>query len=298
MNHFFTSRLFRGLLIVLILSLTTTWAQAQSGTIKGAVVDSVTRKPLLEASVSLLLARDSSLVNFGITDGEGQFVFKNVTEGQYRVLVTYVGYRGASKRVSVTKADPNVDAGALELLAQSQTLTEVSVQGEKAPMAVKGDTLEFNAGSFKTQPNAQVEDLLKKLPGLQVDRDGNITAQGQAVKKVLVDGKPFFGDDPKMATRNLPADIIDKVQLLDQMSEQSAFSGVDDGDRSKTINITTKKDKRKGTFGQQSIGVGPKPGDDPRYVAKATLNRFSNGQQMSILGMANNINQQGLRRRI
>jgi hypothetical protein len=293
MNHFFTSRLFRGLLIVLILSLTTTWAQAQSGTIKGAVVDSVTRKPLLEASVSLLLARDSSLVNFGITDGEGQFVFKNVTEGQYRVLVTYVGYRGASKRVSVTKADPNVDAGALELLAQSQTLTEVSVQGEKAPMAVKGDTLEFNAGSFKTQPNAQVEDLLKKLPGLQVDRDGNITAQGQAVKKVLVDGKPFFGDDPKMATRNLPADIIDKVQLLDQMSEQSAFSGVDDGDRSKTINITTKKDKRKGTFGQQSIGVGPKPGDDPRYVAKATLNRFSNGQQMSILGMANNINQQG-----
>ncbi|QHV99511.1 outer membrane beta-barrel family protein [Spirosoma endbachense] len=293
MNHFFTSRLFRGLLIVLILSLTATWAQAQSGTIKGAVVDSVTRKPLLEASVSLLLARDSSLVNFGITDGEGQFVFKNVTEGQYRVLVTYVGYRGASKRVSVTKADPNVDAGALELLAQSQTLTEVSVQGEKAPMAVKGDTLEFNAGSFKTQPNAQVEDLLKKLPGLQVDRDGNITAQGQAVKKVLVDGKPFFGDDPKMATRNLPADIIDKVQLLDQMSEQSAFSGVDDGDRSKTINITTKKDKRKGTFGQQSIGVGPKPGDDPRYVAKATLNRFSNGQQMSILGMANNINQQG-----
>jgi hypothetical protein len=186
-------------------------------------VDSVTRKPLLEASVSLLLARDSSLVNFGITDGEGQFVFKNVTEGQYRVLVTYVGYRGASKRVSVTKADPNVDAGALELLAQSQTLTEVSVQGEKAPMAVKGDTLEFNAGSFKTQPNAQVEDLLKKLPGLQVDRDGNITAQGQAVKKVLVDGKPFFGDDPKMATRNLPADIIDKVQLLDQMSNNRRF---------------------------------------------------------------------------
>ncbi|MCK8492994.1 TonB-dependent receptor [Spirosoma sp. RP8] len=294
MNHSFRSRLFFVCFLVgSLLSLTAGWAQAQSGTVKGAVVDSVSRKPLLEASVSLLLARDSSLVTFAITDGEGQFVFKNIAEGQYRVLVTYVGYRGASRRVSVTKAEPVGNAGTLELLAQSQTLTEVSVQGEKAPMAVKGDTLEFNAGSFKTQPNAQVEDLLKKLPGIQVDRDGTITAQGQTVKKVLVDGKPFFGDDPKMATRNLPADIIDKVQLMDQLSEQSAFSGVDDGDRSKTINITTKKDKRKGTFGQQSLAVGPKPGDDPRYSAKATLNRFSNGQQMSILGMANNINQQG-----
>ncbi|GAB3888755.1 outer membrane beta-barrel family protein [Spirosoma agri] len=280
--------------MLLLLSLMTSIrTQAQSGTITGTVVDSVSRKPLLEASVSLLLARDSSMVTFGITDGDGRFVFKNIVEGQYRVLATYVGYRGAAKRISVTKTDPTADVGTLELLAQSQTLTEVSVQGERAPMAVKGDTLEFNAGSFKTQPNAQVEDLLKKLPGIQVDRDGAITAQGQTVKKVLVDGKPFFGDDPKMATRNLPADIIDKVQVLDQLSEQSAFSGVDDGDRSKTINITTKKDKRKGTFGQQSIGVGPKPGDDPRYVAKATLNRFNNGQQMSILGMANNINQQG-----
>jgi len=280
-------------LIVTLSGVTASVSQAQSGIVKGSIIDSVTRKPLLEASVSLLLARDSSLVTFGITDGEGQFIFKNIVEGQYRILVTYVGYATRAKRVTVTRDKPTADAGAIELIAQSQTLNEVSVQGEKAPMAVKGDTLEFNAGSFKTQPNAQVEELLKKLPGVQVDRDGNITAQGQTVKKVLVDGKPFFGDDPKMATRNLPADIIDKVQLFDQLSEQSAFSGVEDGDQSKTINITTKKDKRKGTFGQQSIAGGPKPGDDPRYIAKATLNRFDNGQQMSILGMANNINQQG-----
>lgn len=266
--------------------------------ISGAVVDSVSRKPLMEASVSLLLARDSSLVTFGITDGDGHFTFQNVAEGQYRVLVTYVGYRSRAKRVSVTKNDPTVDVGTLDLVAQSQTLTEVSVQGERAPIAVKGDTLEFNAGSFKTRPNAQVEELLKKLPGVEVDRDGNVKAQGQEVKKVLVDGKPFFGNDPKMATRNLPADIIDKIQLFDQSSEQSAFSGVDDGDREKTINITTKKDKRKGSFGQQSIGVGPKlsgqnAGPDPRYSGRVSLNRFNNGQQISVLGMANNINQQG-----
>ncbi|MFD2570696.1 outer membrane beta-barrel family protein [Spirosoma soli] len=269
------------------------FAQAQSGAIRGTVVDSVTRKPLLEASVSLLSGRDSSLVTFGITDGDGHFTFPKVAEGQYRVLVTYVGYRSKVRRVSVTSATPAVDAGTLDLVAQSQTLGEVQVQGERAPIAVKGDTLEFNAGSFKTRPNAQVEELLKKLPGVQVDRDGTVTAQGQAVKKVLVDGKPFFGDDPKMATRNLPADIIDKVQLFDQMSEQSAFSGVDDGNRDKTINITTKKDKRKGSFGQESIGVGPKPGDNARYNGRVSLNQFNGSRQISVLGMANNINQQG-----
>ncbi|GAB4015993.1 TonB-dependent receptor [Spirosoma migulaei] len=269
-------------------------AFAQSpGTIKGTVVDSVTRKPLMEASVSLLLARDSSLVTFGITDGDGKFEFPKLAVGQYRVLVTYVGYRGRSRSVSVTQNDPTVDAGTIDIVAQSQTLMEVSVQGERAPIAVKGDTLEFNAGSFKTRPNAQVEDLLKKLPGVEVDRDGNVKAQGQAITKVLVDGKPFFGNDPKMATRNLPADIIDKVQLFDQASEQSTFSGVDDGDREKTINITTKKDKRKGSFGQQTIGVGPKPGDDARYSGRVSYNQFNNGRQISMLGMANNINQQG-----
>ncbi|WP_420151071.1 outer membrane beta-barrel protein [Spirosoma sp.] len=267
-------------------------AFAQS-TIQGTVVDSLTRKPLLEASVSLMLARDSSLVSFGITDGDGKFVFPKIAEGQYRVLVTYVGYRSRVQRVSVTKNDPVADVGTIDIVAQSQTLMEVSVQGEKAPIAVKGDTLEFNAGSFKTRPNAQVEDLLKKLPGVEVDRDGTVKAQGQSVTKVLVDGKPFFGNDPKMATRNLPADIIDKVQLFDQSSEQSTFSGVDDGDREKTINITTKKDKRKGTFGQQSIAAGPKPDDNARYSGRVSLSHFNDGRQISVLGMANNINQQG-----
>ncbi|WP_020603168.1 outer membrane beta-barrel family protein [Spirosoma spitsbergense] len=281
-------------LFLLLSGLTFNQAVAQSaGTISGAVVDSLTRKPLMEASVSLLSARDSSLVSFGITDGDGKFIFPKIAVGQYRVLVTYVGYKSRAKRVSVTSEKPNADAGAIDLVSASQILTEVEVQGEKAPIAVKGDTLEFNAGSFKTRPNAQVEDLLKKLPGVEVDRDGNIKAQGQSVQKVLVDGKPFFGNDPKMATRNLPADIIDKVQLFDQASEQSAFSGVDDGDREKTINITTKKDKRKGSFGQQSIGAGPKPGDDARYSGRVSLNQFNNGRQISMLGMANNINQQG-----
>ncbi|WP_080239292.1 outer membrane beta-barrel family protein [Spirosoma rigui] len=280
-------------LFILFCSLVSARAQAQPGIVRGAVVDSLTRKPLLEASVSLLLARDSSLVTFGITDGDGRFEFPKVAEGQYRVLVTYVGYRGKARRVNVTADNLTPDAVTIDLVATSETLVEVQVQGERAPVAVKGDTLEFNAGSFKTRPNSQVEDLLKKLPGVEVSTDGTVKAQGQEVKKVLVDGKPFFGNDPKMATRNLPADIIDKIQLYDQSSEQSQFSGVDDGDREKTINITTKKDKRKGTFGQQSIGAGPQPGEDLRYSARASVSHFNNDRQISVLGMANNINQQG-----
>ncbi|RCR70886.1 outer membrane beta-barrel protein [Larkinella punicea] len=274
-----------------MISLTTVVAQSQ---LRGAVVDSTTRKPLMEATVSLLSVRDSSVVTFMITNGDGEFTFKNVAVGTYRLLITYVGYRNKSKRIAITAGKPVTDAGTLEMTTQAVNLNEVVVKQEGPPIVIKQDTVEFNAGAFKTQPNAMVENLLKKLPGVEVDRDGTIKAQGQEVKRVLVDGKPFFGDDPKMATRNLPADIIDKVQMYDQQSDQSQFSGIDDGDRNKTINLVTKKDKRKGYFGQQSIGAGPnETNDDVRYAARLNLNRFNGNQQISLIGQANNINQQG-----
>ena len=263
-------------------------------TIRGTVVDSTTRKPLMEATVSLLSVRDSSMSHYMITNGDGEFTFTNVAVGNYRLLITYVGYRNKSRRISVTRDTPTIGAGTLELVPQSVNLNEVVIKQEAPPVTIKQDTIEFNAGSFKTQPNADAENMLKKLPGVDVARDGTITAQGQAVKKVLVDGKPFFGDDPKMATRNLPADIIDKIQLFDQQSDQSQFTGVDDGNRDKTINIVTKKDKRKGYFGQQSAGAGPSASsNDLRYAAKLNLNRFNEDQQISLVGQANNINQQG-----
>jgi hypothetical protein len=275
---------------LLLISMTAAVAQSQ---LRGSVVDSTTRKPLMEATVSLLSIRDSSVVTFMITNGDGEFTFKNVAAGRYRILITYVGYHNKSKRVSITADKPNTDAGTFELVTQAFNLNEVVVKQEGPPIVMKNDTVEFNAGAFKTQPNAMVENMLKKLPGVEVDRDGTIKAQGQEVKKVLVDGKPFFGDDPKMATRNLPADIIDKIQLYDQQSDQSQFSGIDDGDRNKTINLVTKKDKRKGYFGQQSVGAGPnETNDDVRYAARLNLNRFNGDQQISLIGQANNINQQ------
>lgn len=257
------------------------------GVVRGSVIDSTTRKPLREASISLLSAKDSSYIAYTISDGDGNFLLKNVAPGAYRLLITFVGYQNGSVRFTVSEPQTVLDT--IQMNTKAQTLNEVTIVQERAPITVKQDTVEFNANSFKTQPNAPVEDLLKKLPGMEVSRDGTIKAQGQTVNKVLVDGKPFFGDDPKMATRNLPADIIDKVQLYDQQSDQSAFSGIDDGNRERTINLTTKRDKRKGYFGRNSIGAGT----ENRYQGQLNLNRFNNGRQISLIGMGNNLNQQG-----
>ncbi|KAA9327673.1 outer membrane beta-barrel protein [Hymenobacter busanensis] len=265
-------------------------ASTGKGQIQGLVADSLTGKPLREASVSLLAGRDSSYLSFTITDGDGRFALRNVAPGRYFLLTTFLGYKSQLTPVTLPAGGPAaLNAGTLRLKAMSQTLGEVVIQQERAPVSVSGDTLAFSAKAFKTQPNAAVESLLKKLPGVEVDRDGNIKAHGQDVQRVLVDGKPFFGDDPKMATRNLPADIIDQVQLYNARSDQAAFSGIDDGNQQKTLNLVTKRDKRKGYFGQNGVGVGT----DGRYQARLGLNRFNNGRQLSAIGQANNINQLG-----
>lgn len=290
---------FKLIVCLLLLSLSPVFAQKSSpaGEISGAVVDSASRKPLRMASVSLLHARDSTYVTATTTGGDGDFRFRKAAPGSYRLLITFMGYKNLSLPVTVSNDTP-VQMGTLLMTEQGTQLNEVVIRQEAAPVTIKQDTIEFNAGSFKTQPNAQVEELLRKLPGVEVGRDGSIKANGQAVNKVLVDGKPFFGNDPKMATRNLPADIVDKVQMYDQSSDQSQFSGVDDGDRERTINITIKKDKGKGYFGQNALGAGPKSGDQSaRYEAKLNVNRFNNhnggpNRQISVIGQANNLNQQ------
>ncbi|MFY0254998.1 outer membrane beta-barrel protein [Chitinophaga sp. 30R24] len=179
--------------------------------------------------------------------------------------------------------------GFCKLSAQStQQLNEVVVKG-KASLRAKGDTLEYDASKYKTKENAVVGDLLQKLPGVRVDRNGNIIAQGETVQKILVDGKEFFGNDPAIATRNLTADMVDKIQVLDRVSDQTAFTGVDDGNRVKTINIITKKDMKKGYFGNVSAGAGA----SNKYEAGTNINSFSGDQQLSFLYKANNVNKSG-----
>jgi outer membrane receptor protein involved in Fe transport len=264
-------------------------AMAQSGSkfsVKGSVTD-LAGKPMEGGTVLALDKKDSSLVTFGRVLSSGAFELRNMDKQAFILKITYVGMQSFTKLIE--PASDVVDLGTIKLEPELKELNSVSVKGERAPVTIKQDTIEYNAGSFKVQPNAAVEELLKRLPGVEVDKDGTVRAQGQTVQRVTVEGKEFFGRDPKIATKNLPADAVDKVQVFDRKSDQAQFSGVDDGQREKTINLSLKEEKKNLAFGNISAGGGP----DERLALKGNLNRFSKTRQFSVLGMGNNVNQQG-----
>ncbi|HEY0273573.1 MAG TPA: carboxypeptidase regulatory-like domain-containing protein, partial [Chitinophaga sp.] len=254
------------LIICCVLYAAVSFGQSQ---IKGKLVDKDSKEAMPAAAVALLRSADSSVVQTAVTDNNGNFVMNGMGNGSFRVFVTFLGYKPMYRSVQITATNPQVDLGTVTLSRKGLSLNEVEIVQEKPPVVVKTDTLEFNAGSFKTRENAVVEDLVKKLPGVQVDKDGTITAQGQQVTRILVDGKPFFGTDPKLATKNLPADIVDKVQIIDRKSDQAQFTGIDDGNIEKAINIVLKPEKRKGYFGRATAGYGT----DDHFMGSLTANR-------------------------
>lgn len=255
--------------------------------ISGIVLDS-SDVPLVSATVVLMNASDSVLVGFTMTDNKGAFKLQTKASGDFLLQLSYIGYATQYQKLFL-KQEAIVNLGTIKMEEQQQLLEQVEVKADRIPLQIKKDTLEFNADAFEVKPTDVVEDLLKKLPGVEVDRDGTIRAQGEQVQKVTVDGKEFFGNDPKIASKNLPADAVDKVQVYNKKSDQAEFSGIDDGQREKTINLELKEDKKKGYFGNTDIGVGLKG----RYEGKASINRFSPQQQLSFIGMANNTNEQG-----
>ena len=218
----------------------------------------------------------------------GTFEIKGLTVGKYRLIVTTKGYVELKQNLELTDANKTLDMGSLSMQKDYKTLEGVVVTSE-APIQVKNDTVQFNTSGFKTAPNASLEDLLKKIPGMEVDKDGNVKTQGEAVQKVMVDGKEFFGNDPKLATKNLTADMIESVQVFDDMSDQAKFTKMDDGSRTKTINIKLKKDRNKGYFGRALAAYG----SDDRYETNISMNKFNGNQRISLLFNANNINKQG-----
>mgnify|MGYP000161294488 CR=1 FL=1 len=262
---------------------------AQKGLVKGTLMDTLAKQPISSATITLLSKKDSSLVSFTMTDNKGVFELSGLTNGEYRLLITHVNYHGFNKFFSITDAQKQVELGTIVLHDQSQVLSEVIVTADAPPVTLIGDTVQYNAGSFRTPPNSSVEQLLKKLPGVKVEKDGTVKAQGQEVKRVLVDGKEFFGTDPKIATRNLPADAVDKVQVYDKSSDQAQLTGFDDGNSEKTINLKLKKDKKKGWFGKAMAGGGT----DERFEGRFNLNSFKGARQFSAIGMANNTNAEG-----
>ncbi|WP_217605213.1 outer membrane beta-barrel protein [Chitinophaga sp. GbtcB8] len=275
------------LLIVLFVALCSlhAWPQAISHVrVKGRIIDKETQQPLADATVALLYAKDSSRAASGFTDKNGAFALDEVQPGDYRLYITYLGYQQQLKSVTIP-ADTLMQLGSIALQKTGVTLGMVEIVEVRMPMVVKKDTLEFNADYYKTRENAEMEELLKKLPGVEITPDGTIKVNGETVKRILVDGKPFFGDDPKLATRNLPADMIDKIQLVDRKSDQAQFSGAADGKTEKTVNITIKEEKKNSFLGRAMGGYGT----DERFALNGNLNRFGD-QQLSFLGGGNNVN--------
>lgn len=259
---------------------------AQNYSLKGQVFgDDGT--PVVYSSVVLLNPSDSIMEAFGITNKSGNYEIKSIKKGDYLLQVSYLGYETYYRKITIPVHENKLDAVVLK--TKNHNLDEVKVTGEYIPLSIKKDTIEYNANAFNLSPDDVTEDLLKKLPGVEVDREGNIKAMGENVNKVFVDGKEFFGNDPKVATKNVPADAIDKVQVYDRKSEGAMFTGIDDGSRQKTINLKLKEDKKNALFGDVMAGAGT----GEHWQGSAKMYRFTDKLQVAALGMANNINQFG-----
>jgi hypothetical protein len=268
--------------------LTAATVQAQ-GSIKGKLTDTATKSALSLATITVFKAADTSLITYRLSNPEGEFKVSGLPLNiGLRAVISFTGY--AAYRHEFTLTDENVlDLGTIGLNPTSHSLDEVFVTAERPPVSVKRDTIEFNASSFKTLPTALVEDLLRKLPGVQVDAEGNITANGKRVNRILVDGKAFFGDDPKMATRNLPANVIDKVQVTEDKDEANRNTTGDLTNVGQVINLTFKKGIKKGWFGKAYAGAGTKE----RYEIGGIANIYRDTMQLSLLAFSNNMNRSG-----
>ena len=275
------------LLIVLVaVCLGVTGYDAEAAVIKGRIVDANDKTGLTDATVRLVKAsRDSAFVAGAAADSEGNFKLAGVRQGKYVLNVSYIGYSTLKKSITVGTNELNL--GEIAMSESTIMLKEATVVGVKTEITVKEDTVEYNADSYKTQPNAVVEDLLKRLPGVEVGSDGKITAQGKEVTKILIDGKEFFADDPKVASKNIPVNMVDKLQVVDRKSDLARLTGVDDGEEETVINLTVKKGMNNGWFGTVIGGYGT----DKRYTGSLILNHFRDGNQFTILGGANNTNE-------
>ncbi|MGN6419061.1 MAG: outer membrane beta-barrel protein [Pseudobacter sp.] len=276
------------LIAVLLLSCCALQAQrTKYGVVKGTVIDSASRQPVEAATISVFLVQDSSLINYVLTNRKGEFQVKEVPLGQpCHLLISFNGLKSYTIPFSISENKSDTLLPPIRLGKAVKELEEVMVVGQRPPMLVKKDTIEFNAGSFKTMPNAVLEDLVRQLPGIDVDKDGNLTMNGRKIEKITIDGKDFFGNDPQVALKNLPRNIIDKIQVADNKTKQNQFNKTTTGEENKILNLTLKKDQNRGWFGRFFGGYG----SEERYEAGGNINMFNTEKQVSILANANNTN--------
>ena len=256
--------------------------------IKGTISDSLNYRPLGEASLVLIRVSDSVIAAHTRSAANGAFEVIVAKKGRYLLRSSFPGFADFIDTLIISK--PVTEVRTVPMLSLSHLLNEVTFVQQIAAIKIKGDTTEYMADSFKVKDNATVEDLLKRLPGLQVDKNGQITAQGEVVQKILVDGEEFFSDDPKVVTQGLQANAVQKVQVFDKKSEQAEFTGIDDGQKTKTINLELKDDKKKGYFGKIDAGGGT----DGYFQDQAMVNDFKNKRQLSAFGIISNTDKAGL----
>jgi len=269
---------------ILLCVLSTKVFAQRMGNINGKILDGKTNQPIEYVGIILSNKTDSTKKIGVVTNNAGEFSFNAVANGDYKIRISAMGYNPITKNISVSGKAVNI--GTLKMQEDAIALKDIAVSGRYALATVKKDTVEFNADAYKTRPNAAVEDLLKKLPGVTVGKDGSILVQGQKVTRLTVDGKDFFGTDPKTATKNLPADAIAKVQLIDSKTQEAKATGIDDGQREKVLNLTIKEDKKKGWFGNASLAGGT----TDKYGSYLSANHFNKNLQFAVLGMSNNTN--------
>ena len=266
---------------ILLFSINRGYAQ----TLKGQLADESDKSPVSGATVKLLNATDSSLVQSVVSSRRGGFLLKDIPKANYLLVVSSIGYE--TMRIKLLIKDSVTDLHSIAIPKASKVLSTVAIIGSASPVKQKQDTVEYSANAYKVNPDANAEDLIKKMPGVTVD-NGTVTAHGETVKKVTVDGRDFFGDDATAALRNLPSEVIDKIQIFDKLSDQAAFTGFDDGSSTKAINIVTKANMRNGQFGRIYAGYGT----DDRYSGGGNVSFFKGNRRISLVGLFNNVNQQ------
>src|SRR5664279_5929757 len=277
--------MYRILFVFLVAGVISTGTKAQSVT--GILQDISDNTPVSNATVKLSAANLASTEFTSVSNNKGIFSFNNVPSGNYTLTVTSIGYENASKKITI--GVNTTELGVIKVSRGAKTLQAVVVNGAAPTIKQNNDTMEFGASQYKVNPDATSEDLIRKMPGVTVDKKtGSVTAMGETVQKVTVDGRDFFGDDATATLRNLPADIIDKIQVFDKLSDQAQLTGLDDGNTSKSINIVTKANMRTGNFGRIYGGYGT----DGRYSGGGNVSFFNNNRRISLVGLFNNVNQQ------
>ena len=289
--------LFLRMFAVSVLLLTGFSAYAQNSfTVKLRLVDDRTSEPVSFATASLTVKGQTTAEKYVLTDAEGNASLAKVKKGTYVFKAELMGYKSHEQEVTV---DKNIDLGVIKMSEDVKVLDAASVSAVGNPIVVKKDTIEYSASSFKTSDNDMLEELLKKLPGVEVEADGSITANGETITKIMIDGKSFFLDDPQLASKNIPAKLIEKVKVVEKKSDQALFTGIDDGDEETVIDLSLKPGMMEGWFGNIMGGGGhdvPGAGsdmNDTRYQGAAMIGRFTDKSQISVILNGNNTNNRG-----